>query len=142
MQNEKEEKMLTPYMILQSFQHICQSQLCLPDIQENLHHGVHWLWASSMKSAQLHPIPASNWVSKPMENNLLALSQMECSTNLKNQKTIIVQINPLPFQFLGDLSEIAWTIIYVILRGVISKCNPGDYKITSWNSIIVAIILQ
>lgn len=70
------KKRLTPCIILRSFEHVCQSHLRLLDIQENLHHGVLELWASSMKSVQLLPEIDSKRISKCMENNFLVLCKV------------------------------------------------------------------
>lgn len=63
------------------------------------------------------------------------------SPNLKNQKSIIVQVHSFPFQFLCHFSEVAWSVIYIILGGVVSKSNTGNNKITSGNNFICPIIL-
>ena len=62
--------------------------------------------------------------------------------NLKDQKPVIVKVNTFPFKFLGNFSEVTRPVINVILRGVITESNPGNHKITSWNSLICSIILQ
>ena len=49
------QTVLTAYLLHQFFRRICWFQLCPQDIQENLHHGVPELLASSVKFAQLHP---------------------------------------------------------------------------------------
>lgn len=61
--------------------------------------------------------------------------------NLKNQKAVVIQINTFPSQQLGDLCEVTGSIIYIIFRRIIPKCNPCYHKITSWYSFISSIIL-
>lgn len=63
------------------------------------------------------------------------------TVNLKNQKTVVVQVNSFSLQFPRDFSKIACTIIDVIFRRIITKSHPGNYKITSCDRFICSIIL-
>lgn len=77
-----------------------------------------------------------------LPNHPPALRSTPTKTYLEDEKAIVVQVDTLPLQEMGDLGKIGLAVIDKVVRFVTTVCRARDHKICSGNGFIVVVILN
>lgn len=54
---------------------------------------------------------------------------------LKNEKTVVIKVDALAFQQLGDFREVALLVVNVVVRAVVAVCSAGHSESRVWNTL-------
>ena len=62
-------------------------------------------------------------------------TDVSVQAHLKNEKPVVIKINALAFQQLGDFREVAFLVVNVVIGAIVAVCSAGHSELRVWNKL-------